>query len=534
MCARAPLADAGRQAIIAAMRRDDWTADEILTPGEMAAAERRLIEAGEVEGYALMRRAGEAVAAEITSRYVAVAGYDVLCGPGNNGGDGYVVARLLSEAGLHVATYASGPPRAGTDAERAHADCGLAARPLEAFAPGDGRVVVDALFGGGFRGQLDGAAREAARRCNASAAVVVAIDMPSGLDGSTGAGDPVLNADLTVTFFRPRIGHVLYPGRALCGQLVVADIGIPDAAIKPPGRARVAVANRPGLWRRFLVPPAVDAHKYSRGHCVTFSGGPSATGAARLAAQGAARIGAGAVTVIAPGSALQANAAHLTSIMIARADDAADLGNFLDRRRVAAAVIGPGFGVGERLRDFVKLLAGREDVAGEGATMRLVIDADAITSFAEEPNALFAALSARDADGPGAVLTPHEGEFGRLFPDLAEEPSKLERARRAADRSGAVVVYKGPDTVIAAPGGRAAINLNGTSLLATAGSGDVLAGMIGGLLAQRWPAFEAACAAVWLHAEAARSFGPGLMAEDLPGMLPAVLRSLLDGEVVAR
>jgi ADP-dependent NAD(P)H-hydrate dehydratase / NAD(P)H-hydrate epimerase len=395
MCASAPLADARRRDIIAVMRRDDWTADEILTPAEMAATERRLIEAGEVEGYALMRRAGEAVAAEITSRYVAAAGYDVLCGPGNNGGDGYVVARLLSEAGLQVATYASGPPRAGTDAERAHADCGLAARPLEMFAPGDGRVVVDALFGGGFRGQLDGAAREAARRCNASAAIVVAIDMPSGLDGATGVGDPVLKADLTVTFFRPRIGHVLYPGRALCGQLVVADIGIPDAAIEPLGRAGIAVANRPGLWRRFLVPPAVDAHKYSRGHCVTFSGGPSATGAARLAAQGAARIGAGAVTVIAPGSALQANAAHLTSIMIARADDASDLAAFLDRRRVAAAVIGPGFGVGERLRDFVKLLAGREDVAGKGATMRLVIDADAITSFADAPEALFAAAVSR-------------------------------------------------------------------------------------------------------------------------------------------
>ncbi|WP_346772414.1 NAD(P)H-hydrate dehydratase [Chelativorans sp. AA-79] len=328
-------------------------------------------------------------------------------------------------------------------------------------------------------------------------------------------------ADLTVTFFRKKPGHLLYPGRALCGELVVRDIGIATevlGTIRPRCRE-----NAPDLWQALLPRPGVETHKYERGHAAVFSGGPSTTGAARLAARGAARIGAGAVTVLSPAGALAVNAMHLTSIMLRRVEAVDELALFRRERRASAYVLGPGFGVGERARSFAAaVLRSGEDVA----TAHLVLDADGITAFAHEPELLFAAAAGSQGR---LVLTPHPGEFARLFPDLAadEQLSKLGKARAAAARSGAVVLFKGPDTVIAAPDGQAVINTNGTAYLATAGSGDVLAGMICGLLAQQMPAFEAAAAAAYLHAEAGRAFGPGLIAEDLPEALPGVLDYLI-------
>lgn len=500
---------------------------ELFTPDEMAEADRLAIASGPFDGDALMRRAGAAVAAEILARFPGAVRVLVLAGPGNNGGDGFVAAARLAEAGVPVQVHCDAPSHAG-DAGRARAGWSGPVRPLAQFHPLPGDVVVDALFGAGLARAVTGPAAEAIGRANDSPATVVAVDLPSGLSGRTGRPlGPAICADLTVTFFRLKPGHLLEPGRSLCGETALADIGIPEAVL--PAIGCRTFRNEPPLWLGLFPRPQREAHKYARGHAGVFSGGASSTGAARLAALAAARAGAGAVTVLSPGSAMQVNAMHLTSIMLRRAETPEEAVAFARERRLAAAVVGPGFGTGSRCAEFVAALAG---LAAEGA-LRLVLDADALTSFEEEPQALFRILERREPGAePPAVLTPHEGEFRRLFPDLAADGtlSKLERARAAALRSRAVVVLKGPDTVIAEPAGRAAVNANGTPHLATAGSGDVLAGIAAGLLAQGMPVFEAACAAVWLHARAGSRFGPGLIAEDLPGLLPPVLADLLAGE----
>lgn len=496
---------------------------EILTPEEMGEADRLAAERGPVDGYGLMLNAGAAVTSEILARFPEATGYDVLCGPGNNGGDGYVVAGTLYERGLSVRLWRQAVPRQGSDAGRAAEACPVEARPLEAFQPEDGWVVIDALFGAGLSKPVEGEYADALKKAAAARGRVVAVDLPSGVSGESGAVlGAAIAANLTVTFFRKKPGHLLFPGRGLCGETVLADIGIPAgvlAAIEPRCRE-----NTPLLWKRLFPRPEADTHKYKRGHVAVFCGGPTATGAARMAARGAARIGAGAVTLLSPSAALAVNAMHLTAVMLRRVEDEGDLSTFLHERGPAAFVLGPGFGVNEKARAFTER-ALRFDVAGvEGA--HIVLDADGITAFSEEPERLFEAAISSAAT---LVLTPHMGEFARLFPDLAgdKDLSKLEAARRAAARAHAIIVLKGGDTVVAAPDRRAAINTNATPYLATAGSGDVLAGMIAGLLGQDMPGFQAACAAVYLHAEAGNAIGPGLIAEDLPEHLPQVLGRLL-------
>jgi hydroxyethylthiazole kinase-like uncharacterized protein yjeF len=348
---------------------------------------------------------------------------------------------------------------------------------------------------------------------------VVAVDLPSGVNGTSGAVMGLaVNAAHSVTFFRRKTGHVLLPGRLHCGTLEVADIGIPAsvlATIKP-----ATSLNRPALWRDAFPLPRADGHKYSRGHAVVVSGGASTTGAARLAARGALRAGAGLVTIASPREALAINAAASLAIMVRPVDGAAELGSFLADKRRNAVVLGPGGGVGHALRGEVRAVLASEAAA--------VLDADALTSFADEPAELFAAIAARG--GRATILTPHQGEFVRIFSEVEDNPKiigKLEQARAAARLSGAIVLLKGPDTVVAAPDGRATIADNAPAYLATAGAGDVLAGLIAGLLAQGMSPFAAASAAVWLHGEAATGFGPGLIAEDIPEALPTVYRRLL-------
>lgn len=497
---------------------------ELLTPAEMGEADRLTIAKGDFDGRALMARAGAAVADCVGARFPGASAVHVLAGPGNNGGDGYVAARLLAEAGRPVTVWAEGAPRPESDAAWAAKACPVAVFPLADFRCEAGSVVIDALFGAGLSKPIGGAAAAAIDKVSGSGAAIVAVDLPSGVSGDSGRIiGGAARAAATVTFFRKKPGHLLYPGRDYCGETIIADIGIgPDvlAAIAPK-----TFENRPPMWARLMPWPDIAAHKYARGHVCVFSGGASATGAARMAAQAALRIGAGAVTVLSPAAAMPANAAHLTAIMLRRIDSADELAAFVDERRPSACALGPGFGVGEAARTFALAILCRSG----GPLHGLVLDADAITSFSGDPHALFGAAGRSGA--PALVLTPHEGEFRRLFPDLAGEgsPSKLGAARSAAARANAVIVYKGPDTVIAAPDGRAAINGNASPFLATAGSGDVLAGMIAGLMAQGMPAFEAAAAAVWMHAEAGRRFGPGLIAEDLPDLLPPALRQLLIG-----
>jgi NAD(P)H-hydrate epimerase len=486
---------------------------ELLTADEMGRADRLAIEGG-VPGATLMERAGRAVAEEVARRFPDKETVAILCGPGNNGGDGFVVARHLVDRGYNV--------RLGFDGDEARLPKDAAAmakrftgrrEPLGPDLLSGADVVVDALFGAGLARPVEGALARLIAGVNEVGLPVVAVDVPSGIDGSTGEVRGVaIRATATVTFFRPKPGHLLLPGRLHCGALTVADIGIPEsvlAAIEPR-----TFANEPALWLSHYPWPREDGHKYARGHAVVVSGSVYSTGAARLGARGALRVGAGLVTVASPRDALLVNAAQLTAIMVRESDDARGLASLLADRRKNAVLIGPGVGVGERTKQMV--------LGALASQAAIVLDADALTSFAESPETLFAAIAARPAP---VVLTPHDGEFARLFGDLVSVP-KLERARKAAARSGAVIALKGPDTVVAAPDGRASINAVTSPFLATAGTGDVLGGMVLGLVAQGMPAFEATSAAVWLHGAAAKDFGPGLSAEDLPEMLPKVLRKL--------
>jgi hydroxyethylthiazole kinase-like uncharacterized protein yjeF len=483
---------------------------ELLTPREMAEADRLTIEGG-VAGFALMQAAGAAVA--VAAREMAEGGsVFVLAGPGNNGGDGFVTAALLRQAGCNVRVVSLvGREALSGDAARAAASYDGPCETLSDDVRVEADLVVDALFGAGLARPLAGDAARIIEAVNASGRPVLAVDLPSGIDGRTGEiRGAAIRAQRTVTFFRLKPGHLLMPGRAHCGATEIAQIGISDAvlACSRPTTFR----NGPALWCGQLRRPAADDHKYRRGHAMVVSGPATATGAARLAAAGALRIGAGAVTLASPPDALAVNAAHLTAIMLRGFAGADALAALIAERRIAAIALGPGNGVGDATRANVEAALATEAGA--------VLDADALTSFAEAPQRLFGAIAGRDAP---VVLTPHEGEFARLF---GEEGAKIDRARRAAERSGATLVLKGPDTLIAAPDGRLVINDNAPPDLATAGSGDVLAGMIAGLLAQGVPAFEAAAAAVWMHGAAGASIGPGLIAEDLPGALPGVLRQL--------
>jgi len=476
--------------------------NEILTTAEMAKADAFAVAHG-VPSLTLMENAGRVVADAIAARFKPCA-VTVLCGPGNNGGDGFVVARRLDEEGFTVRVAHDADPKGDA---AAMSDQWKGTRvALEPEALDGAKLVVDGLFGAGLSRPLEGAAAQIVEALNDLP--VVAIDIPSGVSGDTGRplGGVHVKAALTVTFFRKKPGHLLLPGRVLCGETVVGDIGIPPEAANSQLHE-----NSPALWQ--FPWPRLEGHKYSRGHCVVVSGPAHATGAARLAARAALRVGAGLVSVASPPDTVAVNAAHLTAIMIKPFDGAARLGALLSDRRLNAVVLGPGLGVSEQTRELATT------VLKSGAAA--VLDADAITSFQDEPQTLFSLLDDR------CVLTPHEGEFERLFPGLLDRSaSKLEAARAAAARALAVVVLKGADTVIAAPSGKAVINANAPPFLATAGAGDVLAGLIAGLLAQGMPAFDAACAGTWLHGAAASLFGPGLIAEDLPEMLPAVLAQL--------
>jgi hydroxyethylthiazole kinase-like uncharacterized protein yjeF len=353
---------------------------------------------------------------------------------------------------------------------------------------------------------------------NAAPAKIYAVDLPSGINGTSGAVQgTAVKASETITFFRRKVGQLLLPGRLHCGKVHLADIGI-DADVL--GRVRPQTfLNVPELWAKSFPVPRVDGHKYSRGHAVVVSGGISSTGAARLAARGALRAGAGLVTIASPRSALAVNAAASLAIMVRPVDGALELTAFMSDPRRNVVVLGPGGGVGGEMQEMVR--------AALAVDRAVVLDADALTSFCEQPQELLAALKGHPERA--AVLTPHAGEFSRLFqalPNISQAVSKLAQARQAAALAGAVVLLKGPDTVVASPEGRAAIAENAPPWLATAGSGDVLAGLVAGLLAQGMPGFEAAAAAVWLHGEAGSDAGPGLISEDLPELLPKLYRRL--------
>ncbi|WP_037254984.1 bifunctional ADP-dependent NAD(P)H-hydrate dehydratase/NAD(P)H-hydrate epimerase [Roseobacter sp. SK209-2-6] len=549
---------------------------ELLTAAQMRAIEQAAIDSGEVTGLELMERAGQGVVEAIfeewpeltkereaspsrTPGYLQPEEEDlrrgvVLCGPGNNGGDGFVVARLLKEHGWEVEVFLYGdpdklPPDAKVNYERwCETDCvrKLADMDENDFWPFRGAVFVDAVFGTGFRGKLPFEALGAYgfildESTTTYASRFLAIDMPSGLRTEDGCTEGcVIPSGLTVTFHRMKLGHYLGSGAEACGKIVTKDIGIPKGSPRP----RVGVKPPPGggdggcpalpdakdivrLVRPRFAAKNWNDNKYSHGHALVLSGGAGKTGAARLAARGALRIGAGLVTVGSPRSAMAENASHLTAIMLQQIDGAHGVSELLEDKRFNAVCLGPGLGRGADTQALVLSV-----LKEKRAT---VLDADALTRFELNPEALFEVLH------ENCVLTPHGGEFAKLFPDLAEKLnvlattgpaySKVDATREAAKRAGCVVLFKGPDTVIAAPDGRCSVNSahyeRSAPWLATAGSGDVLAGFITGLLARGFTAMQAAETAAYLHVECALEFGPGLIAEDLPEQLPAVFRRLM-------
>ena len=492
---------------------------EVLTSAEMERADRLTIAAG-TPGFALMLSAGQAVAGAAMD-LVEEGPILVVAGPGNNGGDGFVAAAELAARGREVSVILL------CERDSLQGDAASAARgwkyPVLPFNPqaiGRPALIIDALFGAGLNRPLEGDPHHMIEAINANGAPVLAVDLPSGINGTTGAVMGVaVRATETVTFFRRKPAHLLLPGRIYCGRVRVADIGI-DASVIGEIQPQT-FENIPQFWRKALPVPQIDGHKYARGHAIVISGDIAATGAARMAGRGALRAGAGLVTLASPRNALAVNAAALTAVMVRAIDTVVEFAELLTDKRLNACVIGPGAGLGDRTRGFV--------LTALSAKRDLVLDADALTSFADAPDRLFEAIKA--THDPQVVLTPHEGEFPRLFSDISNkhpQRSKLERVRAAAERSGAIVLLKGPDTVVASPDGRAAIAANSPPWLATAGAGDVLSGMIAGMLAQGVPAFEAACIGVWMHGKAAREAGPGLIAEDLPEVLPAVFRHLYD------
>ncbi|MDB5456585.1 MAG: carbohydrate kinase, YjeF related protein [Caulobacter sp.] len=475
---------------------------EILTVAEMTAADRAAVERG-TPATTLMERAGRAVAEAVRERF-SPRPTVIWCGPGDNGGDGYVIARHLRRRGWPVRVEGLSAPATPSARWAAGRWRGETAPLSPEPTPAD--LYIDCLFGAGLSRPLEGDAARLARALQGRAAKIVAVDLPSGVAGDTGRplGEAAFAASLTVTFHRRKLAHALAEGRAACGEVVVVDIGLAPVAAK-------LCENTPALWAARFPWPQADAHKHMRGRLMVVGGEALHTGAARLAARGGLRIGAGVVTLLSPPSALAINAAHLEAIMLAPLESELELEAAAEA--ADAVVIGPAAGVGEATQRNLFALA------RTGAA--LVVDADALTSFRHDPEALFSALDRDD------VLTPHPGEFERIFPGLlAASPERVTAAREAARRAGGIVVLKGSDTVIAAPDGRAAVSLNGAPWLATAGSGDVLAGFVAGLIAQGMESFEAACAGVWIHAEAAAAHGPGLIAEDLPGLAPAVLAGL--------
>lgn len=483
----------------------------VLTTDAMSAADRYAMKQGR-SGGALMDAAGEAIAREIARRW-SPRPLAVLCGPGNNGGDGWEAAARLKARGWPVELFTMKPAGAlKGDAARAAAKWDGETKGLEACDPHAFDLVLDALFGAGLTRPLEGEPARLAAAC--AGKTVIAADAPSGVHGNRAEAEgPAFSAALTVTFHRYKPVHLLHPGRAACGEIVLADIGLPDGWWE--AAPATAEHNDPDLWTVPGVHIEAGAHKHQRGRLCVLSGGHGASGAARLASESGLSGGAGYVTLLCPPDALTECAASMQAVVTRAFDPDADFAQILDAHRAEAAVLGPGAGKDAQTRRRVT------QALEQGAAN--VLDADAMTAFEDEPEHLFAGLHGR------CVLTPHAGEFARVFPDLAKNAeNKIETARAAARRAGAVIVLKGPDTVIAAPDGRVRVNTHASPRLSTAGTGDVLAGLVGAFLAQGAQAFDAASAAVWVHGEAGRRMGPGDTAASLIALLPAALRHVRD------
>ncbi len=491
---------------------------ELLTPNEMATADQTTIKSG-TAGIELMKNAGSGVANVVTKLGSNSKCVTILAGPGNNGGDGFVVARILKDCGYTVQVGLLGEvQKIQGDAKLAFDDLKEANITISNLSPeiiSEGDIIIDAIFGAGLCRKIDGEVAKLIDAVNNTGNLVISVDLPSGIDGKTGKVlGRAIKATETVTFFRKKPGHLLFPGRAHCGNVSVVDIGIQASVLKSVNPN--IYCNQIEFWEEYIPRYKQTGHKYNRGHSLVFSGPIHSTGAARLCAQAALRVGAGLVTLASPQEALVVNAAHLTAVMVKSVESLEESKQLLVDNRFNSIAIGPGFGIGVKTQEFVlAILDGDQSV---------VLDADSLTSFSADPTKLFNQI--QKSTNREVVLTPHAGEFARLFGESVELESKVDCAKQAAILSQAVVVFKGADTVIADPSGKCAINENAPSWLATAGSGDVLAGIICGLIAQSVPAFFAACMGVWIHGEIAKKLGPGIISEDLVLGIQSVINEI--------
>jgi NAD(P)H-hydrate epimerase len=492
----------------------------LISAEHMYALDRAAIASG-ISEFSLMQRAGKAVADTVQAerermQLSQTSPVIVLCGPGNNGGDGFVAAQWLHEQGYNVAVAClTEEEKLQGSAADAAGLCTAKRLPFHPSVLKDASLLIDALFGAGLSRPLGGNAAEMAEAINASSLPVIAVDIPSGIHADSGqVMGYAIRAEVTVTFNYRKPGHLLYPGKSYCGRITVADIGLGNPL--PEQANGICYENHPFLWHQQFPFSEPLQHKYSRGMALVYGTPPERSGASRLAAISALRAGAGLVAVACPQESMTLYGLTAAALLLKRHETPEDWEQFVSEERVRAAIIGPGAGVSEPTR--------RAVLASLKQKRATVLDADALTVFAENPELLRDNISEIPC-----ILTPHNGEFTRLFGRvgaISEVQSKLAKAKVAARWMGATLVFKGADTVIASPDGRAVINQHATPELATAGSGDVLTGICGGLLAQGMPAFEAACAAVWLHGEAAIRFGAGLIADDLPNILPQALSNL--------
>jgi hydroxyethylthiazole kinase-like uncharacterized protein yjeF len=494
--------------------------DELLTPDQMNKADQMTIVGGAngIAGIELMEAAGRSISTVLQQKFKQARKILIICGGGNNGGDGFVIARLLARSGLNVDLFiACDKDKLSGDAALALTTIGPEVAFVKATSTKQYDLIVDALFGAGLDRDIEGNLAEIVEAINESGTPVLAVDLPSGIDGATGAVlGCAFRADVTVTFFRKKPGHILYPGREYCGELIVTQIGIRPAVLKNIGMT--SQLNRPGLWREQYPVLKTDGHKFDRGHTLVVSGELPMSGAARLSAGAALRTGSGLVTIASSAQVLTANAASLTAIMLCEVRDEDALLKVLEDKRINCIAMGPGMQPDGTTRGKVLAIL--------SAKRCTVLDAGALSAFGKNQDELFDAIK---ANGQSVVLTPHAGEFSRLFPDQRDVQSKIIRTQAATKHSGAIIINKGPDTVIAAPDGRNSITDNAPPWLATAGSGDVLTGMVAGLLAQNMAGYEAANAAVWLHGDAAERMGAPMISSDLDEGIRWAVAGLLDG-----
>ena len=480
-------------------------AKALLTNSQMSFVENQAIKSGK-KSTELMENAGTAVVKLILKRYKN-RNISVLCGPGKNGGDGFVVARLLKEQGWNVRLGLTSSQKDKDSIEKAELWKGNIEPLNESLLYGN-PIIIDAMFGAGLKRKLTGIPLALVTKINNKKLDCIAIDIPSGIDGDSGKilGDAP-KCKLTITFFCAKPGHFLMPSKSKVGEVIIEDIGISNSFLKQINVK--TFLNTPELWKKKFPIPTYDTHKYKRGHLL-IAGAANMTGATHLASSSARRIGAGVVTIGAPSSSCDIYKLGAFGHIVLPINNPGDWNNLLKNYKNTATLIGPGLGKIAFLKDVV--------IAALNSKKPVILDADGLNIFKNNPLQLFHSTNRKH------ILTPHEGEFKKLF-NFKGNP--ISRVSRAAKKSGAIVLLKGSSTIIAHPNGKIIINDTGKPYLATAGSGDVLAGIIAGLITQGMNVFEAGCGGTWIHGRAAELFGPGLIAEDIPKLIPTILNEII-------